>query len=93
MKMRHFFHLKSIFFCFVNILAFVLFLFCLKPSYLFFKCLLKNCFFGRRETVCLTEPQDFFFFYIDNHKRHHSWPVTFCGQLGRSSPLDVLDNS
>lgn len=43
--------------------------------------------------MCLTEPQDFSFFYIDNHKRHHSWPVTFCGQLGRSSPLDVLDNS
>lgn len=66
-----FFHLKFIFSCFVNTFAFVLLLFLLKTLlYLFFKCLL---FFGRRkETVCLTEPQDFSFFYIDNHKRQHA---------------------
>lgn len=96
MKMRHFFHLKSVFSCFINTLAFVLFCWfvLLKNPHIYS---LFIVFFGgrRRETVCLTEPQDFSFFYIDSHKRQHSWPATFCGQscAGLTSPLDMLDNS
>lgn len=45
--------------------------------------------------MCLTEPQDFSFFYIDNHERQHAWPAVFCGhsRADLTSPLDMLDNS
>lgn len=47
-----FFHLKSIFSCFVNTLAFVLFfLFCLKPSYIY--SLSVYCFLGEGEKLCV----------------------------------------
>lgn len=32
---------------------------------------------------------------LSNHKRQHSWPLTFCRQIWADliSPLDMLDNS